>query len=1777
MKLILLLGLSALAIANIRIPNQQWLQDIVGDYEDRDINDKSFRSGREYQFVYDGQLSTGIPGASQQHSSIRLQSVVVLQFKTDRRCLLKLTHIRVGKLNTHLPNPKKMIPFAASQEVNIEDDLKQQLKTPVMFQYNQGLISDVVFDGREQPWSANIKRGVMNMLQVNLQQRQRTDLDSASNTNDVTELRGKQLKNYAVRESTLEGECETFYTLTSQPCRRCNQDSQVLNVTKSVNFQNCQQRPEIRYNFRFQELCPSCEHKYNDNEKLMESSTVARYNISGDTDSFLIEGCKVDSQYTVAPMSNQENVISTYVKQHLRLVKTSEHSAQIQEPSNPIDSDSDMIYSQDWDIMKEDFFMQGEEQFTQNTPYSAIQNKPKFMSSILRKMVNYMQNSVDQEAPRQFNRLVKFLRMLTQNELQQIHQNFYDNQPQQFTPEEHKKIKDLLVDAIALCGTKNCVFHLIEKVEKKQISSFKGAMAIKKLINVRVVSEEMIEKLMSLGESDSCRRCPMLKQSVWLTVGSMMNALCAPNQDQLAKEFKTSPQQLCPKTTKQQFVQKLFNKFKSADNTKGRMLYLKAISNAGIDLSVQKLEQIIRNQDSGAPHSVLIRSEAIRSLRQLTSQMPRKIQRMLMPIFMDRKQSPELRMIAVYQMMQTLPQKPILDQVAQKLSNEPSRQLTTFVYTYLLTMANSTNPCEQRMAKDLQLSLRLCEGIPMSRLMGVSKYVQERFYSDKYNLGLGLDFGAILSTYSNLPRHLATSVHGNMFGIWSKYLLTFGVQQKNANKWIQSILDDSFQGMDTNPRDIRSSSGRRELKNLFEKLGITSRHDQQYQSQQPYAELYMKYKDQEYGFLPISPEIIREALSGQSSSQLNSERMMDYMRGSYDVDYNTATFIHEMSRKIPTSIGIPIKVSITIPTVASIRGNVKLEGDNDLSNLKVHMNVKPSMSSSLIGKVEAWSPIVNSGLKIVAQGKVFTPINCQLQTSSEQAKITCKPVQQKYELLKLKTKPVTYTRVWPKSLNTWEEPEEKTIIGEEFDRVNTYKECFGKDTFGIDVCVHSLWHRTPKSHVSGTPFCPLSGPNKLRVTVQPGHQMPKSVTIKLTGSMNQQNSNDYTIDTDFDTFEQRQDEDEQFFRTDSDDEQLRSQWDSLPEPFRPSNYKRSSQKFSQYRKSYKGKRPTTTQLKVEINTDGSSVNRKCEMETVIKCGQQGRYCKLETNVMRTPIPNQESQPWRMKLQAEVLYSQTPYSVVEVLGKKAATQIKCSWGPQSNPRKRFINIQMEGGHSRTQAELLMKHPQYRMCREDSMSDQCRQMFSPVSQINDVIRASFLNQYRIHVDYNLPVWMQNTTNSVFRSLKQKFFWQTDVAQIHVSNPNNQLKVKCTVDPRNYRYLNCTVKTPQENTTFTDLPLPVAFKPINLRRSSSPVSQVADVLRDMDTSLSTPMCTVNSRRINTFDNVNYRVPLTDCYTVLAKDCSQEQPRFAVLIKKQNRDSEQKKLKVITEQHKIVISTEQDGSLKVKVNGESMSLSEVDEIRENGRVVLRMEPIGQYVKISLPRAGLKVYFDGWACNVKLSGRYQGSQCGLCGNFDGDIDSEFLDARMNDLSDDMPAFHKSYLYSQDSDDTCDMEQLNDMVNDQQQYRYQPFNWESEHGLEQDSWMSRRRQNDFYGDDDSDELQDSDSQEEGQDQYYREGKKSPVLRTKVIEQGHELCFSKVPVPRCPRGTYPISHKQPKKVVYCCMDRDQMEAESYRLKAQWGNVIEQVQDMSPSFTQTELIPNSCRQY
>ena len=95
----------------------------------------------------------------------------------------------------------------------------------------------------------------------------------------------------------------------------------------------------------------------------------------------------------------------------------------------------------------------------------------------------------------------------------------------------------------------------------------------------------------------------------------------------------------------------------------------------------------------------------------------------------------------------------------------------------------------------------------------------------------------------------------------------------------------------------------------------------------------------------------------------------------------------------------------------------------------------------------------------------------------------------------------------------------------------------------------------------------------------------------------------------------------------------------------------------------------------------------------------------------------------------------------------------------------------------------------------------------------------------------------------------------------------------------------------------------------------------------------------------------------------------------------------------------------------------------------------------------------------------------------------------------------------------------------------------------------------------------------------------------MIEQGHEVCFSKKPVPKCAKYTHAIDYEQKVvKVTYTCIDRNEYEvsavsllqphtiqhlqAEEYLRRAHRGEVIDEIADLPASFAQNEHVPLKC---
>jgi len=1726
--------------------------------------------------------------------------VVSLIFKTETSCLLKLTHIRMGKLNRLIPNPRVVLPFMAFEETPIEEELKQTLHAPVKFVYNKGLITDIVFDGVEKPWSANIKRGVLNMLQVNVRREGKLSSEEVLALNELRPVESEIPESgfFRVLEKTLEGECETLYTIVQEPSRRYSAGP-VMNVTKTINFEKCSKRPSYKYNFRFQDACPTCDSKFTSDEKFLKSSSVMKYNITGTPESFMIEKAQTESQYVLVPFNEEGNVIVSYVNQTLKLVKTGPIETRVPELSSPVKSDSEMVYSLDFEIKKEAFYMEGEIPHV----HYPTEKKVEMISTFLRKLIAEMRETVEDSAPRYFLRMVNTFRLMRQEGLERVWKMYCVDEPQEFTPEEHKKIKSLIVDAMATAGTKECVSFIVEKTKSRQISPVRAALAIKSLIQTPVVSKEMIEKLLTLTEEEICRRNPFLKQSVWLTVGTLMNALCSPNEDVLATEIKIEniERRFCPRELRTKYVELLITKFRESQKWEDKVLYLKTIANAGLDLSVFELEKIIRSTGPQR-EPTFIRFEAVKALRQLKDIMPRKIQRILMPIYMNRYEAPELRIVSVYQVLQTLPERSVLDQIARRLFSEPSRQVASFVYTYMKTVSNSSIPCEKRLAEDMKLALRHARHPHFSYKMGYSKLIHKSVYSHQYKLGMDFDWINVFSNTSYWPKYLGMNFNPVFGGFWAKNFLGLGMVSEGVENlfWkyfgergfvFEKPIDEYLRRPQ---RSIQSRSPLNELKSMVDSLGIRPRS---YFPERPKAYFFLKVKDQEFGFLPISFESLPEDLVQMvESGSFDIRSIKEILENGYRFNFYKGLYLHELSYKIPTTLGLPLKFHTSVPTVMSLTGEVKvIMPENKMSKIKLVLNeVKPSLVSQWISKVTVWNPVVSTGLKVKAKAKIFYPITCKVEVdlskTPKEVTLVVEPPRRKVNALTLETRPITFTKLWSEFERTYEEPEKKTIMGEDWTRVKKINSEFGEKLLGVKMTLRGSWHRTPVEKLSDTPFCPLSGPNKLVFSTEPGYEMPKEYIVKLSSDLFKTPSEE--LKPEFREFEPLESEES-------------------PEPV----------EIRKMIREFIPRRPTEHQIRIEVTTRDSSTPRRFNVESWIRCGEQMKYCKLHTRLESSPLPELTEGEFKLCIDGETLVPETPQRFSELRGKKALGQLKVTWGRSCQNSEKFIRMNVIAERSQKQIEHERLSPEVRYFMEETED---RTIRSPVFQYEHLYEFSHLLKYKLDMEYSqVPVKVQNITNALYRLLKHKYYYQTDVAQIHVRNAPNKIRATLTIDPRSKKYVNVTIKTPSENATFKDIPVhryPVSMSPVNVRHTR-PLWSVMDEVRDMTPWSKKPVCHISSRYIKTFDEVKYSVPLTECWSTLVKDCGSEgEPNFGVFIKKIRPDSEQKKIKVVTPLNKIELIPESDSyeSVKIEVNGEKFFPETFEPIVEHGHIIATVEKVGEYVKLSLPETGVKIFFDGYSANVKLSHMWRNIQCGLCGHYDHEHTDEFR-LPNQELTEDVREFFTRYTHREEScrvpelpelcsTPECQPEPLRKVpvlcpvckhlvrrVKEEPKVNKELIREMVERFCEE--LPSETRKCKRFFETKVEELvrkikEDRPAREIcasleiclPEDEHVPmmerlsdlESQPFPILRTKVIEQENQLCFSKTPVPVCPHHTYTRTVKPTeKRVVYTCLPRDDSMAEIYFRRAMHKmEVLREVEDLPASFTQPEVVPEVC---
>ncbi|KAI6231775.1 hypothetical protein M3Y95_00417100 [Aphelenchoides besseyi] len=1742
---------------------------------------KPFKGDHSFVYRFDTQVASSLIGTSsdaiQQAAATRLRADVHISFTNDRHAKLQLQHVRLGELNGEMPKSQRVQPFEHFESRDIPQELKQMLEMPLSVSYVDGVVERINFHEDDAAWSKNIKRAVLNMIQLNLK---RNDVQGLKMQSSMPqEEQEKETPVFTIPEITLEGECETIYTVQKSPKYVEEDEQSTFNVTKAVNFDKCIRTADVSYGYqpnpaqqvrclnclrqqqnqrdaqtvesvRYTHCQLECQPNKPNDENDLERSTVARYELAGKREKYAIKRAQILSQYVVKAQNPEgQNAVTQVVALSELTFKEHNSNSKMVGSFKQSSTDETLMFSPEWDLKEKRFYMAGDEEFEKNSPFRKVQKKEQKVAHSVRSILQQWgnkQQGYELDSALHFNRLVEVVRQSTVKELHQIEQIVLSGAQQdgeqcwckQCDKNCEEQAKSLFLDSLAVAATRNSLYLLGEKIVKQDIQTTKAVQTLQTFVaNQHSPSEQQANILERIAKHEVAHRSPILKQTAWLSFASAVGSLC---QDQPAQGQKENfrVEEICPRGKKEQYKNTLFEQFQKAENTYEQILMLKAIGNAALDNSIEDLHQIVKQQSQ----STLVRMEAVDAMRRLRTSMPHKIRQVLLPIFQNQREQPEIRMAAFSMIMHTLPEKSIIDQMTFTVISDRSQNVKSFVLSTMEALAQSPSSAEQQVANHLKSALKMVKinggQLRSSQKHRVPIYVSEKQNTEEQNIFLGL--ASIVSPSNMIPIHLSASLQSALNGEATAENLQISFTQKNLEQLYEKLSDYAQSYWSSNNQQNEDNDGQsaKSLRNVYSSLGIKSRRTGSYYlsteesdemvdekngkttGNQPFGMIVIRSNDVDMGIVPINehqlPQAIRKMIQGQQKPQLSDiEGLSQLLSSGQQFQRHGAITINEKKTKIPTTSGFPLALMRQITAVGSVEGQLKVRFESDsldnkrglMADLKLHT----SAIATHLHKAEVWSPIIITGVQTVQTAEVNGPLEAKIRSGSSMVELSIRPPQDhKIRFFALHTLPMTYTSRFDMDTRTQREPRVRTVRNRALEQAQREFHLGNQQhkTIQLEGHYHEIADAAQLLQALYTTE------NNVHYYYVPSEQTPKELKVRVSGSMFQKHN------------EHSQPEMDSFYTGNKGGFQPIYEEDYEGMELEKDEQRQS--RLSSYQKQYSGKNAYKHQLTVE--TEARYPQKTYKMVTELKgaCDSQLKHCKLFVDAERSPM-HSESQQWTLKAKIQTV---------------APEIIREEEDPSEKQSRMLVKIDSEwGADEKNQINLRLQ------------AEPTKKMMWQQTEQSDNQWSRFMNKIDLVAEYQLRPQQKHSIQRYFDLLKAKFFWQL-TTQHHDGQPG-VVRASMIINPMTRRHANVTVQTPQERLRIQSVQVPtpilvaVAYP---LERRPSNLRSIGDLFQSVS-SFGGAECRVNERRVRTFDGTAYKAPISSCWSVLAKDCSREEPRFVVMMKKTD---EEKKLRIITQDNTIeLIGQSENEKVKVMVDGEYVK--DEERLSDEGIEV-------NFNNVYVSKRGINVEFDGQEAKVKIGGQYKNLQCGLCGHYNDEEDDVFRMGN-NQRSNNLKEFHRSYTMKNEE---CEEGKLNKFYQqNDNEFSIRPRQ------------QGRQNRHQWYDDNSSsDESTQYSNQEEWQNSDEQDDQKQvqPVKRTQVIEYNHKVCFSSEPVKRCPRGTTPDddAETKPVKAQFFCVERTSTEGRQLLRQVRKGKTVDS-NDRSPAFVETVEQPTKCLAY
>ncbi|KAM9762856.1 vitellogenin 3, phosvitinless [Menidia menidia] len=386
-------------------------------------------------------------------------------------------------------------------------------------------------------------------------------------------------------------------------------------------------------------------------------------------------------------------------------------------------------------------------------------------------------------------------------------------------------------------------------------------------------------------------------QSVVLSYGSLVYKHCS---------YYTP----CPTTAIQPLLDMAQEALRSG-NKEEMVVALKGLGNAGHPGSIKTIMRFLPGV-AATPVELpaRVQSAAVQAMRLIAQRDPHSVQDITLSVFLQKKVSTDIRMLAFMILFETKPSMALVSTVTTHLLEEKDLHVSSFAYSYLQSLAQSRTPDNHFVSIASSLAVKILAPKFGRLSYHYSKAMHMDWFNDDFLAGTTSELFMLRSAASMFPTEIMTKGKFHFIGRIVQ-LLELGMRADGL-KELFTRSNPGFQGNLT-------LSNFQTVFNMLKNWEILP-------NDKPAFSAYSRASGQEWFFADISKEVIRNimmAISPSAGKKTPLWAAIENLQRGTSWHYTRAFLVLEARYFQATSLGLPVEITKYYNSLTAITVNAK--------------------------------------------------------------------------------------------------------------------------------------------------------------------------------------------------------------------------------------------------------------------------------------------------------------------------------------------------------------------------------------------------------------------------------------------------------------------------------------------------------------------------------------------------------------------------------------------------------------------------------------------------------------------------------------------------------------------------------------------------------------------------------------------------------------------------------------------------------------------------------------